>query len=237
MQSLWDDKAATACNNDPLALRVYSSRLIGREADLVLHGGGNTSVKTREKDLFGDTHETIHVKGSGWDLVSIEAGGFAPLRLDALIRLSQLPTLSDPDMVRSMRAALLDPSAPNPSVEAILHAIIPFKFVDHSHADAVVTLTNTQKGEKHIHAVYGQRVLVMPYVMPGFELAKKFASMTRDIDWTGLEGMVLMGHGLFTFADDVRQSYERMIGLVTEAEQYIQAAPPAAATRGGTGHH
>ena len=147
------------------------------EADLVLHGGGNTSVKTVMTDLFGERQEALYVKGSGWDLATIETGGFAPLRLDALIRLSQLDVLSDSDMVRSMRAALLDPMAPNPSVEAILHAIIPFRYVDHSHADAVVTLSNTTDGEAAIRSVYGDRLLVVPYVMPGFDLAKKVAAL------------------------------------------------------------
>ncbi len=223
MQSLWNDAEARACGEDALKLRVYTSRLLGREPSLVLHGGGNTSVKAEARNLFGDAESVLYVKGSGWDLATIEAGGFAPVRLDVLRRMAALPTLSDPQMVRAQRAAMTDPYAPNPSVEAILHAIIPFKFVDHTHADAVVTLTNTPDGEARIRALYGERVLVVPYVMPGFVLAKKIWEMTADIDWSQLDGMVLMNHGVFSFADDARESYERMITLVSRAEEALAA--------------
>jgi len=225
MKNLWNDEEAAACGDDPLALRVHSSRLIGRASDLVLHGGGNTSVKAEFTDIFGAGHEVLYVKGSGWDLATIEAAGFAPVALDALLQLSRFDVLSDADMVRAQRAAMLDPGAPNPSVEAILHALIPFRFVDHTHADAVVTLTNTPDGEARIRELYGDRLLVVPYVMPGFVLAKKVAQMTEDIDWATLEGMVLMNHGIFSFAEDARESYARMIDLVTEAEQALGTAP------------
>ena len=170
----------------------------------MLHGGGNTSVKASYTDLFGDRHDVLYVKGSGWDLETIEAEGFSPVRLDVLCRLARLSSLTDSDMVRAQRGALLNPSAPNPSVEAILHAIIPYRFVDHSHADAVVTLTNTAQGEERIRSLYGDRVLIVPYVMPGFDLAKKVAEMTVETEWSELEGMVLMNHGLFTFSDDAK---------------------------------
>ena len=233
MQSLWNDSEARACGDDALKLRVYTSRLLGREPALVLHGGGNTSVKAEVSDLFGDTQSVLYVKGSGWDLASIEAEGFAPVRLAALQRMAELPALSDPQMVRAQRAAMTDPYAPNPSVEAILHAIIPFKFVDHTHADAVVTLSNTPDGEARIRELYGERVLVLPYVMPGFVLAKQVWEMSRDLDWSRLEGMVLMNHGVFSFADDARGSYERMIALVSRAEEALAAAG-AAVVRAGS---
>jgi len=221
MKSLWLDDEAAVCP-DALSLRVYSSRLLGREPSLVLHGGGNTSVKLQAADVFGDHIETLYVKGSGWDLATIEAAGFAPVRLDALRRMAELETLSDTDMVRAQRMAMLDPSAPNPSVEAILHALIPFTFVDHTHADAVVTITNTPDGESRIRDLYGDRVLLIPYVMPGFILAKTIRELTRDVDWRGLQGMVLMHHGVFTFANDARESYENMIRLVAKAETYLE---------------
>ena len=223
MHSLWNDAEARACGEDALKLRVYTSRLLGREPSLVLHGGGNTSVKAEARNLFGDAESVLYVKGSGWDLATIEAEGFAPVRLDVLQRMAALPGFSDPEMVRAQRAAMTDPYAPNPSVEAILHAIIPFKYVDHTHADAVVTLTNTPDGEARIRALYGERVLVVPYVMPGFVLAKKIWEMTIDIDWSQLDGMVLMNHGMFSFADDARDSYERMISLVSRAEEALAA--------------
>lgn len=230
MQSLWNDAEAAACNGDPLVLRVYTSRLLGREPSLVLHGGGNTSVKAEVENLFGERESVLYVKGSGWDLATIEAEGFAPVRLAVLQRMAELPTLADPEMVRAQRAAMTDPYAPNPSVEAILHAIIPFRFVDHSHADAVVTLSNTPDGEARIRALYGDRVLVVPYVMPGFDLARTVWEIGRDLDWSRLEGMVLMHHGLFTFADEARDSYERTIALVSEAEAAIAQAAPRLAT-------
>jgi rhamnose utilization protein RhaD (predicted bifunctional aldolase and dehydrogenase)/NAD(P)-dependent dehydrogenase (short-subunit alcohol dehydrogenase family) len=223
MKSRWNEADAARFDNDVLALRAYSSRLIGQDEDLVLHGGGNTSVKAPVTDLFGDEHEVLYVKGSGWDLAEIEPAGFAPVKLDVLRRMADLEALSDGDMVRHQRAAMLDPSAPNPSVEAILHAIIPFQYVDHTHADAVVALTNTPEGERLIRELYDGRVLVVPYVMPGFALARRIRALTMEIDWSTLEGIVLMSHGIFTFADDARESYERMIGLVDEAQRYLES--------------
>ena len=222
MKSLWSEASAAECADDPLEVRVYSSRLLGAEADLVLHGGGNTSVKIMEQDLFGDDEEILYVKGSGWDLGSIEAEGFAPVKLKTLCYMAGLEQLSDTDMVRMQRAAMTDPYAPNPSVEAVLHAIIPFSYVDHTHADAVVTITNSPSGEDVIRQLYGERVLIVPYVMPGFILAKQIYQMTEQLDWSKFDGMVLMNHGVFTFDDDARRSYEKMIDLVTIAEQYIE---------------
>ena len=213
---------ARAYADDPLQMRVYTSRLLGKEAALVLHGGGNTSVKATARDVFGDEIEVLYVKGSGWDLATIEAPGFAAVRLAVLQRMATLEELSDTDMVKSQRAAMLDPAAPNPSVEAILHAIIPFRYVDHTHADAVITATNTRDGEARIREIYGDRVLVIPYVMPGFVLARKVYEMTQGIDWNRYEGMVLMNHGVFTFSDDAGTSYENMIRLVSEAEDYLE---------------
>lgn len=224
MQSLWNEEEARVLAQDPLQMRVYSSRLLGREPSLVLHGGGNTSVKAEVSDLLGDRKPVLYVKGSGWDLATIEAPGFAPVCLDTLKRMAELPELSDPDMVRAQRVAMTDPYAPNPSVEAILHAIIPFTFVDHTHADAVVTLTNTPDGEARIRELYGERVLIVPYVMPGFVLAKTVRELSRDVDWSQLEGMVLMHHGVFSFADEARASYERMIELVSLAEDALAQA-------------
>jgi len=228
VKSLWRDDEAGAAGSDPLALRVYTSHLLGCEPSLVLHGGGNTSVKTAVTDLFGDEVDVLYVKGSGWDLATIEAAGFAPVKLDALRRMAELEDLSDSAMVAAQRAAMLDPAAPNPSVEAILHAIIPFAYVDHTHADAVVTLSNTPDGESSIRELYGERILVVPYVMPGFVLARTVHDMTRDIDWKNLDGIVLLNHGVFTFADDARESYERMIRLVSMAEDELEKRAPLA---------
>ncbi|MEM6279841.1 MAG: bifunctional aldolase/short-chain dehydrogenase [Verrucomicrobiota bacterium] len=200
---------------------MYTSRLLGANPELVLHGGGNTSVKTTEKDFFGDKVDVLHVKGSGWDLGTIEEAGFAPVRMDALLKMAELDRLSDPEMVKQQRAAMLEPNAPNPSIEAILHAVIPQKFVDHTHANAVVALTNHKNGREAVTEVYGDRVVVIPYVMPGFDLAKAVAKALAKVDPFQLEGLILMNHGIFTMHDNAKTSYELMIQLVTEAEIYL----------------
>ena len=173
MKSLWNDNVAKTFTNDPLQLRVYTSRLLGQEPGLVLHGGGNTSVKARAKNFFGDSEEILFVKGSGYGLSKVHTKGFAPVRLEVLKRMVTLDRLTDTDMVRLQRLAMTDPTAPNPSIEAILHANIPFKYVDHTHADAVVTITNNKRGEALIREIYKDRVLIVPYIKPGFRLAKK----------------------------------------------------------------
>ena len=226
MQGKWADTDAADCVDryreagEDLALRVYTSRLIGREPDLVLHGGGNTSVKSTTRDLFGDEIRVLCVKGSGWDLETIEPPGLPALRLSELERLRELDELDDETMVRELRKALLDPSAPNPSVETLLHAFLNYKFVDHSHADAILALTNQPDGEKRIHELFGERVAWAPYVMPGFPLAKQVAEIAERLP--DADAIVLEKHGLFTFADDARQSYERHIELVAAAEREIQ---------------
>jgi rhamnose utilization protein RhaD (predicted bifunctional aldolase and dehydrogenase)/NAD(P)-dependent dehydrogenase (short-subunit alcohol dehydrogenase family) len=222
MESRWIEADAPPAS-EPLALRTYTSRLLGQEPALVLHGGGNTSVKISQPDFFGDPTDVCYIKGSGWDLATIEPKGFAPVRLQALLKLATLPQLSDADMVAQQRAAMLDPDAPAPSIEAILHAIIPFTFVDHTHADAVVALTNHPDGASRVETVYGARMIVVPYVMPGFILAKTVAGLIadRDLRADGVDGMILLNHGIFTFHDDARRSYELMIELVTMAERYL----------------
>lgn len=222
MKSLWNESDASRFANSPVQLRAYTSRLLGQEQSLVLHGGGNTSVKVQEKNIFGEMEELIYVKGSGWDLATIEPAGFAPVRMNTLLRLAQLEKLSDSDMVQIQRQAMTNPSAPTPSVEAILHAMIPFTYVDHTHADAVVAISNTPGGVEKLKSIYGERVLILPYIMPGFVLARQVAAETKDIDWQKIEGIVLMHHGIFTFANSAKTSYETMIQLVSEAEEYIQ---------------
>ncbi len=223
MKNLWDESVAQKIGKDLLAMRVYTSRLLGQEEDLVLHGGGNTSVKIRERNIFNHEEELLYVKGSGWDLGSIESPGFAPVKMEALLALAQLDQLSDMDMVKYQRMAMTNPSAPNPSVEAILHAIIPYTFVDHTHADAVVTITNSPNGKERIKEIYGPNMMIVPYVMPGFILAKTIFKMTRSIDWSRLDGMILLNHGVFTFDHDAQNSYNKMIEIVSKAERYLKS--------------
>lgn len=218
MKSLYEDSNEFKSDLD---LRVYTSRLLGQDSSLVLHGGGNTSVKSTATNLFGKSEEILYVKGSGWDLATIEAEGFAPVKMEMLLEMAKLGTISDSDMVKYQRLAMTNPSAPNPSVEAILHAIIPYKFVDHTHADAVVTITNTEEGEARIKELYGSRVLIIPYIMPGFVLAKLVYEMTKNLEWDEIDAMVLMNHGLFTFSDDAKVSYENTIKFVSMAEDYL----------------
>lgn len=231
----WDDAGAASATGD-LGLRVYTSRLLGVDPDLVLHGGGNTSVKVRHTTVFGDEVDALVVKGSGSDLADIDESGFAWLDLTAVARLAQLNALSDPEMARQLALAAVVPGGPAPSVEAILHALMPAPFVDHTHADAVVTLTNTPAGAELVDEVYGGRVAVVPYVMPGFKLAKVCGELIAGGALTGgAEGMVLMNHGIFTWGESARESYDRMIELVGMAERFVEArrrpVPTAAPAR------
>ena len=223
MKSRWKASEAKKCRGNLLKLRVYTSRLLGNEENLVMHGGGNTSVKVKEKNIFGEKEDILYVKGSGWNLGTIEAEGFSPVKLDTLYKLAELDALSDMDMVKYQRMAMTNPNAPNPSVETILHAIIPYTFVDHTHADAVVTITNSPNGRQRIAELYGPNMLIVPYVMPGFILAKTIYEMTKGIDWDQLEGMILMNHGVFTFHKDPKIAYEKMIRIVSKAEQYLKS--------------
>lgn len=221
MKSLWNDEEANQYTDD-LGLRVYTSQLLGRDPNLVLHGGGNTSVKITEKNILGEEVDMLYVKGSGWDLETIDRPGFSPVKLDHLIKLANLERLSDPQMVNELRANMSVASAPTPSVEAILHATLPFKFVDHTHADAIVTITNNAKGKQRIQEIYGDRVVIIDYIMPGFDLARQCAKQFAEEAHEKTEGMILLNHGIFSFANDARESYERMVALVNEAEEYLQ---------------
>ena len=221
MKNLWDPEAAAQFEENTLQLRVYTSRLLGQNSDLVLHGGGNTSVKIQQTNLFGEAEDILYVKGSGNNLSTIDEHGFTPLRLKTLRKLAALENISDAEMIRQQQMAKSNPDAANPSVEALLHAIIPFTWIDHTHADAVVTLTNTPEGTELIRKIYGERLLLIPYVMPGFKLSRKVFEMTKKIDWTQFEGMILLNHGIFSFGDSARESYTRMIDLVLLAEEFL----------------
>ena len=221
MKNLWDPEAVAQFEENTLQLRVYTSRLLGQNSDLVLHGGGNTSVKIQQTNLFGEAEDILYVKGSGCDLATIDEDGFTPLLLKTLRKLAALENISDVEMIRQQQMAKSNPDAPNPSVEALLHAIIPFNWIDHTHADAVVTLTNTPEGNELIRKIYGERLLLIPYVMPGFKLSRKVFEMTKKIDWTQFEGMILLNHGIFSFGDTALESYTRMIDLVSLAEDFL----------------
>ncbi len=228
MKNLWSDREAQRFVrryrkqgvNADIALRVYTSRLLGVNPRLVLHGGGNTSVKTTLTDIMGEPVDVICVKGSGWDLSDIEPAGLPAMRLEPLRKMIALGALSDEDMVNAQRTNLLDSSSPNPSVETLLHAFLPHKFIDHTHANAVLALSDQPTGARICGEVYGKRMGFVPYIMPGFALAKKAAEVyAQNPD---VEGLVLHKHGVFTFADTAKQAYERMIKVCNQAERRIR---------------
>ena len=221
MKSLWNDQDASQFKTD-LEQRVYTSRLLGRDSSLVLHGGGNTSVKLSEPNLFCEPIDLLYVKGSGWDLASIEAPGFAPVRMDHLLKLARLPELSDSQMANELRVATIRSDAPAPSVEAILHAILPYKFVDHTHSDALASIVNLPSARERLSDIYGDRVVIIPYVMPGFALSRTCAEIFPKAATQNTVGMVLLKHGIFSFGATAQESYERMIELVDLAECYLQ---------------
>ncbi len=205
--------------NEDLAVRTYTTRLLGGDPRLVLHGGGNTSVKTVMKDMLGEDVEVICIKGSGWDMGNIEPAGLPAVRLEPLRKLRALAKLSDEDMVNFQRINLLDSGSPNPSVETLLHAFLPHKFIDHTHSTAVLALTDQPDGEAMVREVYGDRVAYVPYTIPGFALAKSVADV---FDTTpNVEGLVLLQHGIFTVGATAEQAYSRMIEFVTMAEDRL----------------
>ena len=227
MKSAWIDRDAQSAvdhyaksgNAADLALRVYSTRLLGRDPKLVLHGGGNTSVKTTARELTGAAVPALHIKGSGWDMGAIEPAGMPAVRLEPLLTMRARETLSDDDMARVLRSTLLDPQAPSPSVETLLHAFVPATVVDHTHATAVLSLIDQPNAAELCAEVYGARMGYVPYIMPGFALAKAAADMFDKNP--KVEGLILDKHGIFSFGATAREAYERMIELVTLAEQRV----------------
>ena len=224
MKNLWSDREARSfvrryakeCVNRDRALRVYTSRLLGGEPALVLHGGGNTSVKTTMKDVMGQNIEVLCVKGSGWDMAAIEPEGLPAVRLGPLREIVKLKRLSDEDMVNAQRVNLLDSTAPNPSVETLLHAFLPHKFIDHTHANAVLSLTDQKDGEALCRRLFGKKMGYVPYIKPGLGLSRKTLQV-YEAD-PSVQGLILLKHGIFTFGDTAKHAYSRMIGMVTLAE-------------------
>lgn len=228
MKNLWNDADAEAMVaayapkgvNRDLALRTYTTRLLGGEPRLVLHGGGNTSVKTSVTDLVGDNWDVLCVKGSGWDMGTIEPEGLPAVKIAPLLKGRALEKLSDEDMVTLQRANLIDPASPNPSVEALLHAFIPHKFVDHTHSTAILAIADQAESRAMSEKLFGPKMGFVPYIMPGFDLAKAAADV-YDQNPT-VEGLILDKHGIFTFAATAKEAYDLMIHYVTVAEDYVK---------------
>lgn len=233
MQDLWDDAEAAQARSG-LDLRVYSSRLIGRDPALVLHGGGNTSFKGTVTDRFGVEQSVIWVKASGFDLGTMGPEGFTALSLPPVLALAELESLSDADMVSEVKRARLDPQAAAASIEAIVHALIPLAYVDHSHADGVLTISNSTGGGERLREIYGPRVMVLPYVKPGFDLARQIRAAVNAPAFAETDAIILEHHGVFTWGETARASYERMIAICAKAEAWLAAkvgalpaSPPA----------
>ena len=225
MRNQWDEyqaKATVAQYKDvseDIALRVYTSRLIGADPSLVLHGGGNTSVKSVTTNTIGEEVNVLYVKGSGWDLDTLEPPGLPGVQLDHLVKLRKLDCLNDENMVNEQRTHLLDAASPNPSVETLLHAFLPHKFIDHSHADAILVIADQPNAESLCENIYGDTMGIVPYIMPGFDLAKAAAEVyEKNPD---VKGLVLISHGLFTFGNTAKESYDRHIEAVQQAEDFI----------------
>ncbi len=227
MKSTWVDRDAEAIVahgaksgiDRDLALRIYTTRLLGRDPKLVLHGGGNTSLKTRMRDLFGEDVEVLRIKASGADMAAIVSESLPAVRLDPLRWLRALDAVADDELVGIERANLIDPAAPIPSVEIMLHAFLPHKFVDHTHATAVLGVVDQPDGEARCAEVFGVRLAFVPYLMPGFGLAKKAIEVFERAPAS--EGLILGKHGIVTFGDSAREAYERMIEMVSLAEDFI----------------
>lgn len=226
MQNRWSDKEAADFverygeeHGEDLALRTYGSRLLGAEATLVLHGGGNTSVKGTLRNVFGEDMPALFIKASGHDLATIEPRGHVPVDLAYVQRLRAVDDLSDEAMENQLRTHLFAYGDPTPSIETPVHAFLPGRFVDHTHADAILALTNQPEAEKHLRAALGDDVVLLPYVTPGFHLSKEVDRAASGAP--GATAMVWMHHGIVTWGDSPRESYTRMIDLVSRAEAYL----------------
>ena len=228
MKNLWKDEEAKKYIHDfslkkinkDLALRIYTTHLLGNNSELVLHGGGNTSVKSNEKDIFGKDAEVIYVKGSGWDMSNLNEKGMPGLFLKPLLKTLTLKKMSDEKMVNYLRSNLLDSNSPNPSVETLLHAYLPFKYVDHTHSNAILSLVNLFNSKQILKNIFKDKIAVVPYVMPGFDLGKLCNKII--IQNPKVEGLILLNHGIFSFGSSAKQSYDRMIKLVTLAEKFLK---------------
>ena len=227
MKSLWNNKIALQYVSEykkkniskDLALRIYTTHLLGKNPKLVLHGGGNSSVKSIGKNLYKKNVNLIYVKGSGWDMSNLNELGMPGLELNPLLETVKLNKLNDKDMVNLLRSNLINANSPNPSVETLLHAYLPFKFVDHTHSNAFLSILNQPNSQALIKKIFGNKVGIVPYIMPGFSLAKECLKIFKKDE--KVQGLALINHGIFTFGDSAKQSYERMINFVSDVENYI----------------
>lgn len=216
MLNRWSD--ADARGLEPLDLLVYVSRIMGQDGSLVVWGGGNTSLKRTEHDFRGRETGVLRVKGSGSDMKAVKPTDFPGVRMDDVLPLIEREAMSDEDMVAYLARTLMEPESPRPSIETLLHTWIPRAFVLHSHADAILSVTNTVSGEEHVRRCFGDEVAVVGYRRPGFALAKQVALAYQAAP--SVRGVILLKHGLITWSDDAREAYDAHIEMATRAEQY-----------------
>ena len=218
MDNLWRDDEARGL--DGVELLVYRSRLIGRDTGLVVWGGGNTSIKHQETDFRGRTVRVMRIKGSGSDLKTIEARQFPGIRLDDLEPLRDRRSMSDEEMVAYLVQCLMEPGSPRPSIETLLHGFVAHAHIDHTHADAILALTNTEDGRKHVEAAYGHDLIWIPYRRPGFVLSREVGEAAAS--HPRARGVVLEKHGLITWGRSAKESYDATIEMNTRAEEYAR---------------
>ncbi|HZC35574.1 MAG TPA: SDR family oxidoreductase [Chthoniobacterales bacterium] len=232
MQSLWNSAESERWNSSQLEQRLYSARILGAEADLGCSLGGAVSVKITEKNLFGEVTELIYVQAAGTDLANIEVAQLVPLRRDCLLRLLSLPTLSTRELQRQLRLATDEPYAAPPTINALLHAAVPAKYVDQASADAILSLTNTPRAIELVQTTFGPAVLLIPYLQSDFALAKAVAEALENKPIDKLIGLVLAKRGICTFGRTPEESYRRMLRLINAAEERIQKSlSPVRVTR------
>ncbi|MCV2393055.1 bifunctional aldolase/short-chain dehydrogenase [Actinotalea sp. M2MS4P-6] len=207
---------------------VTASRTLGSDPRLVLHGGGNTSVKTTTTDVTGEPRTLLWIKGSGHDLATIGPDGFAPLRLDRLRALLPPTELTDLELANELRCACVDAAAPDPSVEVLVHALVPHPCVLHSHADAILALTHSPDGAALVEQLYGTRVVVVPYAQPGQALAAACLDAWRSQAHQDTEGIVVLDHGIFALGQSPDEALQRHAALIAVAEDHLAAAPALA---------
>lgn len=214
MRSLYDDEFTQQFTSD-LEFLVYTSQLFGKEASLSLHGSGNSSVKSMLND-----QEILYIKSNGANLAKIQSDQFTPLKLDSLKKIALLQQLTDTEMVLMQKETKIDANDPEPSIQALLHAIIPFKYVDQISSDVLLTLLSTHNSESIIEKLF-PNYLMIPYMLPGVALVQSVCKKLKHIDWDKCEGIILDHYGLITFDNDPKISYEKMIQSVSKVEEYL----------------
>ena len=220
MKNRWSETPA-----DLIEQIVLQSRLVGMEEDLVLWGGGNNSIKSRSTDLLGRPVDVMYIKSSGSDMKTIVPKQFPAVRLDYIAPLrTRSADMSDQEMVDYLARCLIDPSSARPSIETLLHAFIPFAAVLHTHADAILALTNNRGREKTVRQCFGDSVITVPYRRPGFRLSRDVADAFDRAP--SAAGLILMNHGLITWGDTIKEAYDRHIELVTKAEEFVAVPSP-----------